>query len=141
RRAEPRGETLADCGVMNLPGGDRVRLHAAPEASRLDGLWQALAGKALGVVLFIDGAAADPVAELRRELAQVGPFVERGALVVGLSHTGSEGERLLRPALADALQREGLAPIVLSVDARVRADLLTLVKSALYSLDPRADLA
>ena len=46
------------------------------------------------------------------------------------------GRRTVRPAIAAELERQGFPATVMNVDARERADLVTLVKALIYGIDP-----
>lgn len=124
-----------DYGVLNLPGGDRVRLYGTPGQERFDFMWEILSENALGVVLLLDGSARDPVADLRHYVAAFRQIVDETTLVVGITHLGW-GDRTVRPAVAAELARLGLPATVMSVDARERAEMVTLVKTLIYSLNP-----
>lgn len=130
-----------DYGVLNLEGGDRVRLYGTPGQSRFDFMWEILTENALGLVLLLDASARDPLHDLQTYVSAFRSAIERTTLVVGLTHTSARAERVLRPQVADQLLRLGLPAVVLSVDARVRAQMCTLVKALLYSLDPLNDAA
>lgn len=125
-----------DYGVMNLASGDRVRLYGTPGQGRFDFMWEILARNALGVVLLIDASAEDPLADLIYYASAFDAVIRKTALVVGITHNSSHSERVLRPAVAQELARRDLPAIVMSVDARVRTDMTTLVKALIYSLDP-----
>lgn len=124
-----------DYGVLNLPGGDRVRLYGTPGQERFDFMWEILSENALGVVLLLDGSAPDPVADLRAYVAAFRRIIDETTLVVGITHS-SWGDRHVRPAAAAELARLGLPATVMNVDARERAEMVTLVKTLIYSLDP-----
>ena len=135
RHIKSQTTVAMDYGVMNLANGDRVRLYGTPGQARFDFMWEILTENALGLVLLIKGTAPDPVAELRHYLDAFRSTIAQTALVVGVTHTGW-GDRTVRPALAAELERQGLAAPVMTVDARERADLVTLVKTLIYSIDP-----
>lgn len=119
---------------MNLASGDRVRLCRTPGfRARFDFMWEILTENALGLVLLIKGDAPDPVAELRSYIGAFRRTIEQTALVVGITHT-SWSDRTVRPAIAAELERQGFPATVM--DARERADLVTLVKALIYSIDP-----
>ena len=127
-----------DYGVMNLVNGDRVRLYGTPGQERFDFMWEILTENALGLVLLLDGSVPDPVADLKAYTAAFKTFIDKTALVVGITHS-SIGDLTVRPAVASAMQALNLPATVMTVDARERADMVTLVKTLLYSLDPLFD--
>lgn len=137
-----RSTTVAmDYGVLNLSSGDRVRLYGTPGQARFEFMWEILSENALGVVLLLDASAPDPLLDLRNYVNAFWPVIQRSTLVVGITHADTRSERVLRPAVADELGRLGLPAVVLTVDARVRAQMCTLVKTLIYSLDPLYDAA
>lgn len=135
KNLKARTTVAMDYGVMNLASGDRVRLYGTPGQARFDFMWEILTENALGLVLLIKGDAPDPVAELRSYIGAFRRTIEQTALVVGITHT-SRSDRTVRPAIAAELERQGFPATVMNVDARERADLVTLVKALIYSIDP-----
>jgi len=139
RQLKEHTTVAMDYGVMNLANGDRVRLYGTPGQDRFDFMWEILAENALGLVLLLDGGAPDPLEDLRTYVAAFRGIIDRSSLVVGITHNTGHSERVLRPAVASELTRLGLPPIVMNTDARVRADMTTLVKTLVYNLDPLFD--
>lgn len=136
RRIKPQTTVAMDYGVLNLDTGDRVRLYGTPGQDRFDFMWDILTENALGLVMLIKADAPDPVDDLRLCVGNFRRVIADTALVVGLTHGDSQTARLLRPAMAAELVRLGLPPVVMSADARLRADMVMLVKALIYSLDP-----
>lgn len=134
-RVKAETTVAMDYGVMHLSGGDRVRLYGTPGQERFDFMWEILSENALGVVLLLDGSAPDPVSDLRAYVAAFRKIIDQTTLVVGITHS-SWGDRQVRPAVAAELTRLKLPATVMHVDARVRAEMVILVKSLIYSLDP-----
>lgn len=124
-----------DYGVMNLAKGNRVMLYGTPGQERFDFMWDILTKNALGLVLLIDGSAPDPVSDLHAYAAAFKKIIAKSALVVGITHT-SLSDITVRPAIAVAMKELGLPPVVMNVDARERADMVKLVKTLIFSLDP-----
>lgn len=136
-----RTTTVAmDYGVMRLGNGDQVRLYGAPGQKRFAFMWDILTENALGLVLLINAAAADPVADLREYLEAFRPLIERTAAVVGVTHT-DQGHATVRHLLVNEMQRQGLPACVMDADARSRPDVAMLVKTLLFSIDPFAGAA
>lgn len=138
---KPHTTVAMDYGVLNLSSGDRVRLYGTPGQARFDFMWEILSENALGVVLLLDASAPDPLLDLQYYADAFRPVIQRSTLVVGITHANTRSERVLRPVVADELGRRGLPPVVLTVDARVRAQMCTLVKTLIYSLDPLHEAA
>lgn len=135
RRLKQTTTVAMDYGLMKLASGDQVRLYGTPGQKRFDFMWDILTENALGLVLMLKGDAPDPVADLRLYVNEFRTFIDRTALVVGVTHTEGEGWRA-RQAVARAMRELGLAPCVMDTDARSRAHMALLVKSLIYSIDP-----
>lgn len=136
-----------DLGVMELDGGDRIVLYGAPGQDRFDFMWDILLEQCDGVLLVLDHAAADPLADLRRyHDALMRNGAKRRPMVVGVTHADLAPQRPL--ALYDAVLQPMRArcgcvactPTVQLMDARsrhdVRAVLVTL--AALLEVSQRA---
>lgn len=136
-----RTTTVAmDYGVMRLDNGDQVRLYGAPGQQRFDFMWDILKENALGLVLMINAAAPDPLADLLTYLDAFRELIDRTAVVVGLTHM-DEGDVAVRHRLIAEMHRQGIPPCVMDTDARERADVAMLVRTLLFSIDPFAGAA
>lgn len=135
-RLKPQTTVAMDYGVLNLDNGDRVRLYGTPGQERFDFMWDILTENALGLVMLIRANAPDPVDDLRLCVAAFRRIIDHTALVVGLTHSDSLAERALRPAVEAELARLGVPALVMNADARERRDMVLLVKTLIYSLDP-----
>lgn len=124
-----------DYGLMKLANGDQVRLYGTPGQKRFDFMWDILTENALGLVLMLRGSAADPVADLRTYVTEFRDFIDRTALVVGITHADHAGWQTRR-LMAAELAGMGLPPAVMDTDARERAHMATLVKALIYGIDP-----
>lgn len=126
-----------DYGLMRLDNGDQVRLYGTPGQKRFDFMWDILTEDALGLVLMLRGNAPDPIADLRAYVAEFRSFIDRTALVVGITHTDQGGWQV-RQAVADALRALGLPATTMETDARNRAHMALLVKALIHGIDPLA---
>lgn len=124
-----------DYGMMKLASGDQVRLYGTPGQKRFDFMWDILTENALGLVLMLRGNAPDPVGDLRTYVNEFRPFIDKTALVVGITHS-DEGGTQARQLISRELVEMGLPPCAMDTDARSRAHMATLVKSLIYSIDP-----
>ncbi|MDO5625981.1 MAG: ATP-binding protein [Pseudomonadota bacterium] len=127
-----------DYGLMKLPGGDQVRLYGTPGQKRFDFMWDILTENALGLVLMLRATAPDPVADLHTYVGEFRDFIDRSALVVGITHA-EDGGWQARQLISRELVRMGLPPIAMDTDARSRAHMATLVKALIYGIDPFND--
>lgn len=137
RQIKPTTTVAMDYGLMKLDNGDQVRLYGAPGQQRFDFMWDILTNNALGLVVLVNAAGADPVADLRLYLDAFRALIDRTAVVVGVTHT-DRGDRAIRQRLTAEMQRQGIPPCVMDADARSRPDVAMLVKTLLYSIDPFA---
>lgn len=124
-----------DYGLMKLASGDQVRLYGTPGQKRFDFMWDILTENALGLVLMLRGNAPDPVADLRTYVTEFRDFIDRTALVVGITHS-DEGGTQARQLISRELVAMGLPPTAMDTDARSRTHMATLVKALIYSIDP-----
>jgi hypothetical protein len=134
---KPTTTVAMDYGLMRLDNGDSVRLYGTPGQKRFDFMWDILTEHALGLVLLIDASAAQPMEDLKAYLRDFSAFIERTAVVVGVTHADGGGWRV-RGDLIAQMQQLGVAPCVMEADARDRGDMAMLVKSLIYSIDPFA---
>jgi signal recognition particle receptor subunit beta len=132
---KPTTTVAMDYGLMRLPGGHQVRLYGTPGQKRFDFMWEILTENALGLVLLINAAAEDPVRDLRTYLAEFKTLIDQTTVVIGMSHT-DRGPWDARARVNRELERLGLHPCVMDVDARRREDMTQLVKALIYTIDP-----
>ncbi len=130
-----RTTVAMDYGVIMLDGGGKLHLYGTPGQERFRFMWDILATGSLGVVLLMDNARPDPLADLRFYLDAFQDLVTGAAVVVGVTRTDMQP----RPSIA-AYQTwalaHGLRIPILTVDARSREDIAMLLKVLLAMLDP-----
>ena len=126
-----------DYGVLNLPGGEKVMLYGTPGQERFSFMWDILSEGGIGLVLLINNANPDPLADLQGYLQAFRDFISGTAVAIGVTHM----DRAEKPGL-DAYRKK-LAelghqppPAIFRVDARSRDDVAMLVKALLYTLNP-----
>ena len=83
-----------DYGLMKLASGDQVRLYGTPGQKRFDFMWDILTENALGLVLMLKASAPDPLADLNGYVTEFREFIDKTALVVGITHTEGGGWRV-----------------------------------------------
>ncbi|MFO1414953.1 MAG: ATP/GTP-binding protein [Burkholderiales bacterium] len=132
---KPKTTVALDYGIMKLADGQRIHLYGTPGQERFDFMWDILVQGGIGLVLLIDASRNAPQQDMRFFLDAFRDFVARTGVAIGITRTD------LAPAfavedLAPVLAELGMNPPVFTVDARSRADVQTLVKALLYSLDP-----
>lgn len=135
-RLKPHTTVAMDVGVLDLGGGDKLRLCGAPGQDRFDFMWDILLAQSRGIVLLLKHDNPDPVADLEHFMDAVESRLgaRRLPLVIGVTHTDRQPRRRMA-AYGEQLQRRGsriweIQPPVLEVDARnadhVRAMLLAV---------------
>ncbi|WP_374243216.1 ATP/GTP-binding protein [Zoogloea sp.] len=133
-----RTTTVAmDYGVLNLPDGEKVMLYGTPGQERFSFMWDILSEGGIGLVLLINNANPDPLADLEGYLSAFKDFIASTAVAIGVTHMdNSETPNLenYRTKLAELGHRP--IPAIFRVDARSRDDVAMLVKALLYTLNP-----
>jgi len=135
---KPKTTVAMDYGIMKLADGQRIHLYGTPGQERFDFMWEILVKGGIGLVLLIDATRASPVQDMRFFLDAFRTFVEDTGVVIGITR-GDMAPAFAPADLHEALAHAGLYVPVFTVDARSRADVQTLVKALLYSLDPELD--
>jgi signal recognition particle receptor subunit beta len=140
RRANTSAQLPAemDYGLIALPSGDRVHLYSSAGLEQADFMCGVVTERSMGMVLLINGSAPDPLADLHASVTAFRPVIDQTRMAVAVTHLHSD-DRVIRPAIAEALVALGLPPVVFSADARVRKDLVTVLKALIFSLTPVAD--
>ena len=98
-------------------------------------MWDILATGSLGLVLLMDNARPDPLADLGFYLEAFKGSMTETAVVVGVTRTDMQPWPSLATYQMWASARDLRIPI-LTVDARSRKDIATLLKVLLAMLDP-----
>lgn len=130
-----RTTTVAmDYGVMKLDSGDQVHIYGTPGQKRFDFMWEIVAENALGLILLLNGDAKDPVADLRTYVGEFRKFIDRTALVVGITHAESCGWQV-RQQIAREMTALGLPAYVMDADSRNKTHMAALVKTLIHGID------
>jgi len=124
-----------DYGVLNLEQGVKFHLYGTPGQERFSFMWDILTIGGIGLVLMLDNAREDPLADLEFFLKAFKPFIEKNALVIGVSRMDLSP----RPGLYtfhSKLKELNMKAPIFEVDARERKDVKCLLMGLLASLDP-----
>ncbi len=124
-----------DYGTLNLDGGARVHLYGTPGQERFSFMWEILTLGGLGLVLLIDNAREDPLADLEFYIKSFRRFIGNNALVVGVTRLDDKP----RPGLYSfhtKLKELGIKAPVFEVDSREREDVKVMLLGLLAVLDP-----
>ena len=122
-----------DYGEMTLEDGVSIGLYGTPGQERCNFIWPILSQGAMGVIILIDHAAQDPVADLAHYL-DIFSKIYQGNIVVGISQLDKMPERdfaIYRDWLSS--QQKNLP--VFPVDMRQREDVLLLVDTLIAALE------
>jgi signal recognition particle receptor subunit beta len=134
--AKERTTVGMDYGEITLENGDKLRLYGTPGQQRFAFMWGILAKGALGIVILIDNARSDPIADLSIYLANFSELIATAACVVGVGRTEHHPEPSLDTFAAHLESAGVLCPLV-PVDVRDSAQVLMLIDLLLTQLESR----
>ncbi len=124
-----------DYGTITLDDGAKVHLYGAPGQDRFDFMWDILTRGSIGLVLMLDNARPDPIADMEHFLQSFDEFLKDKEVVIGVTRMDMKA----RPGLYTyhtKLAEMGRSCPVFEVDARERKDVKTLLVSMLTLMDP-----
>lgn len=127
-----------DYGVLNLEGGDSLHLYGTPGQDRFSFMWEILCKGGMGLVIMLDSARPDPLADLDFYLESFKQFIKdcSQAVVVGVTRMDVKGSGLTLHAYREKMASKGMVVPVFEVDAREREDVKRLMLAMLAMLDP-----
>lgn len=123
-----------DYGMLKLPGGEKVHLFGTPGQTRFSFMWDVLTVGGLGLVLLIDNKQPDPVADMEFYINAFRSFIDRNAVVVGITRMDLAPQPPLT-AYINKLHEMGINAPVYEVDARKAEDVEILLMSLLSILE------
>lgn len=124
-----------DYGEISLENGEKLRLYGTPGQARFSFMWRITARGALGLIVLIDNARPDPLADFRIYLEGFAEAIAGGiSLVVGVGRTETHSSPALEQ-FAEELRVRGRVAPVLPVDVRRREDVLLLIDVLLTQLE------
>jgi len=124
-----------DYGVLHLDEGAKVHLYGTPGQERFDFMWDILTLGGVGLVLMLDNAREDPLADMEFFLKSFKSFIENNAVVIGVARTDVSPRPGLYTFHKKLYELKMNVPIF-EVDARERKDVKTLLLALLSVLDP-----
>lgn len=138
-----------DVGVLNLGDGDKLRLYGAPGQERFNFMWEILVEHAKGVVIMLNHANRDPLADFKYYLNSLETLLAQRTVpvVVGITHVDEHADLSLNIYM-DYLKKHtvkfatGMVP-VFRVDARKKSDAkaLMLAVTAMLEINERLGLS
>ncbi|RYF40914.1 MAG: GTP-binding protein [Comamonadaceae bacterium] len=129
-----------DYGELTLDNGDKLRLYGTPGQPRFAFMWRILAQGALGLVVLIDNARDDPLADLAVYLDGFRELIGEAACVVGVGRMETHPLPDLA-AYSDALHAAGVLCPLLPVDVRDPRDVLMLMDLLLTQFESKSAAA
>jgi signal recognition particle receptor subunit beta len=124
-----------DYGILNLGEGAKVHLYGTPGQERFSFMWDILTIGGIGLVLMLDNAREDPLADMEFYLNAFRDFIGKNQVVIGVTRMDMKP----RPGLYTfhtKLAELKLSVPVFEVDARERGDVKILLLALLAALDP-----
>jgi len=125
-----------DYGMLKLENNERVHLYGTPGQERFNFMWDILTDSGIGLILLVDNKRPNPLDDFAFFLQVFKKFIEQTAVVVGVTRM----DLALKPTLMDyhrVMRELNLNIPVFEVDARERKDVIYLVQTLMYCLDPR----
>jgi small GTP-binding protein len=125
-----------DYGMLKLDNNERIHLYGTPGQERFNFMWDILTDSGVGLILLIDNKRPNPLDDFALFLQSFKEFIEQTAVVVGVTRM----DLTLAPRLEDyhrVMRELNLNIPVFEVDARERKDVIYLVQTLMYCLDPR----
>jgi signal recognition particle receptor subunit beta len=134
---DPSGAPIGmDHGDLALDNGDCLRVYGIPGQRRFGFMWQALAERAMGLVILVDNSRPDPLADLSIYLENFGELIRETACVIGVGRMQDFPSPDL-DSFSDRMHAHGVMCPVLSTDVRDRQDVLTLMDLLFVQLEHR----
>ncbi len=134
--AQLRKETTTvamDYGYFSLDDGSRVHLYGTPGQERFDYMWTILTKGGIGLVLLLDNARPDPLADLTFYLDAFNDFIQQTGAVIGVTRMDVSNHTSLDDYRNTLFARDQIFP-VFEVDARQPNDVKILIHALLAIL-------
>jgi len=123
-----------DYGMIRVGDGEAIHLYGTPGQERFSFMWDILVENAIGIVILVDNANDDPLADLSFFLKSFKNFITNSAIAVGITRTDIKGG----PVLSDyhrILKGFDFNPPVFEVDGRKKEEISFLIQALLFSVD------
>jgi len=123
-----------DYGMIKLGMGENIHLYGTPGQERFNFMWDILINNAIGVVILVDNANADPLTDLSFFLKSFSSFISNSAIAIGITRT----DLGVGPTLSDyrrILKDFNLNPPLFEIDGRKKDEVSMLIQALLFTLD------
>lgn len=127
--------TTMDYGELTLESGQKLRVYGALGQGRLNYTWKMLMKNAIGLIILINNAGADPMGELARCLDSCREIINEMDTVVAITHADIITTPNLHVYQA-YLQQLGIQLPLFLIDARQRDQVMQLVQIVTKKLTP-----
>lgn len=135
RNLKDKTTVAMDYGLMELGSGEHIHLYGVPGQVRFDFMWEILTEGGIGLVLLLNNENEKPLEEMEFYLDSFKDFIGQTALAIGVTRM-QDGKGPDLDDYAACLARRGLKVPVFEMDGRKPEEVVTLVQSLLYTLDP-----
>lgn len=122
-----------DVGVLDLGDGYKLRMYGAPGQDRFDFMWEILLDQAKGIVILLNHAAADPIADFDHYVARIHAALGGRKLptAIGITHIDDDAATAIDIYQAHlrrvTIPFAACMPAILQMDARSRHDVRAMV--------------
>jgi signal recognition particle receptor subunit beta len=117
-----------DYGEMTLDEGQKLRLYGTPGQQRFEYMWPIIIKGALGLIILVDDAADDPIADLAIYINFFKSYIQEMPTVIGVTRTDlAQGPSM--QAYYDYLQNQDLQLPVFPVDPRQREHVIMIIQT------------
>ncbi len=122
-----------DYGYIVLEDNTRVHLYGTPGQERFSYMWPILTEGALGLVLLLDNANDDPIADLRFYLDAFSDFIEKTGVVIGITRCDISQKYSIADYQAVMMEHNLVFPLF-EIDPREANDVKVLLHALLAIL-------
>ena len=123
-----------DFGEITLDNGDKLRLFGTPGQVRFAFMWNILSQGAMGLIILLNAAGRDPIADVKNYVQSFGKLIRDSACVVGVGRSEQAASVSINE-LSLALQSCGVMCPIVPVDVRERSHVLMLIDLLLMQLE------
>jgi uncharacterized protein len=121
-----------DYGVLDLGLKESLHLYATSGQPRLDDI---LTRDGIGLILLVDNSRPNPFEDMWEYLRAHEKFIRQTKVVIGVTHTDVKDTPRI-DEYGHQFYNAGFRAPVFEVDARQRTDIVVLIQTLLYLLDP-----